>query len=115
MAPTSVKPGQVTRFFIDTLQFAEDVTGVCWFHLAHAHKVACDPNPPPSPATSCPYISWARTIVLGQEDITWQMETPGHFEIGDVTVTKRLGHQSKFYCICEPADKNTCQKTCAQI
>ena len=91
----------------------EDVTGICWFRIARS-KVTCDPDKPPAPATSCPWISWTRTIVLGQEEIVWSIETPGHFGIGDVTVTKRISHQSKFYCSCSPDEEN-CQKTCADI
>jgi hypothetical protein len=42
----------------------------------------CDPNRPPAPVTSCPYIGWQRQVVVGQETIDWETETPGHVGIG---------------------------------
>ena len=50
----------------------------------------CDPTPPPAPVRSCPYIGWQRTVVAGEEDIDWEVETPGHIGIGDVSITKRV-------------------------
>ncbi|EGD78099.1 hypothetical protein PTSG_08977 [Salpingoeca rosetta] len=111
VTPQSIIPGQATRIFINTTEKMEDVSGICWWSMRS--KVACDPNPPPSPATSCPFITWQRTIVVGQEDIDWEIETPGHYGIGDVTLTKRIGHQSKQYCICMPTESD-CQSVCKE-
>eukprot|EP00052_Salpingoeca_macrocollata_P035271 m.14108 g.14108 ORF g.14108 m.14108 type:complete len:168 (+) comp7756_c0_seq2:77-580(+) len=111
--PHSVAPQQVARFFVDTQQVLEDVSGFCWWHI-EGSSVKCDPDAPPKPVTSCPWIGWQRVVVAGQESIDWECETPGHFGIGDVSITKRLGHESKQYCICEPSEPN-CQKTCAEI
>eukprot|EP00055_Hartaetosiga_balthica_P015254 m.88820 g.88820 ORF g.88820 m.88820 type:complete len:181 (+) comp8816_c5_seq1:1323-1865(+) len=111
--PSNIEPQQVGRLFITTTQNWEDVSGVCWWKTAGAPP--CDPNKPPAPATSCPYIAWQRVVVAGQEDIQWDIETPGHFGIGDVSITKRVGHQSKQYCICSADDEQNCQSMCADI
>jgi len=49
----------------------------------------------------------------GTDTITWNIETPGSFGIGSVTLTKREGHASRVYCICD--DEQSCQKQCADI
>ena len=71
---------QTTRFFINTTETAEDVSGYCWWE-ASGYGL-CDPHLPPKPVTSCPYIGWQRTVIVGQEDISWETETPGHVGIG---------------------------------
>eukprot|EP01147_Barroeca_monosierra_P007890 gene7890-9998_t len=106
--PQSIPSNQVTRFFINTTEAFEDVSGICWWSLPS--HIPCDPTPPPHPAKSCPFITWQRIVVVGQEDIDWEIETPGHYGIGDVTLTKQIGHQSKQYCICSPEVAN-CQKS----
>eukprot|EP00045_Choanoeca_perplexa_P022915 m.11353 g.11353 ORF g.11353 m.11353 type:complete len:160 (-) comp9796_c0_seq1:105-584(-) len=110
--PDSVLAQQTTRLFINTSESFEDVSGYCWWEAAGYGL--CDPNIPPKPVTSCPYIGWQRTVIVGQEDISWEAETPGHVGIGDVTITKRVGHQSKIYCFCDPSDTD-CQKTCVDL
>ncbi len=59
------------------------------------------------------YVQWDRYIVAGEEDISFTFETPGHYGIGDVTLTKRIGHTSKQYCVCDPS--TDCQAACADI
>ena len=99
--PQSIDPQQASRIFVNTTTGLEDVSGICWWSLPGSP--ACDPTPPPAPATSCPFITWQRTIVVGQESITWEIETPGHFGIGDVTLTKRVRLclcLSVYACVC---------------
>ena len=99
--PQSIDPQQASRIFVNTTTGLEDVSGICWWSLPGSP--ACDPTPPPAPATSCPFITWQRTIVVGQESITWEIETPGHFGIGDVTLTKRVClclWLSVYACVC---------------
>lgn len=75
----------------------------------------CKKSDLPGPVTSCPWIAWDRVItpITGTEEITWEFETPGQIGIGDVGLTKRIGHASRAYCICEPGVN--CQQECAQV
>ena len=91
--------------------------GFCWWSIPGAPKdKECEPHKLPGPVTTCPWIGWDREFIpiTGTETITWDFETPGRFGIGDVTVTKKPGHASKIYCVCDPSIEN-CQKTCAEI
>eukprot|EP00049_Salpingoeca_infusionum_P018088 m.355710 g.355710 ORF g.355710 m.355710 type:complete len:219 (+) comp17311_c0_seq1:103-759(+) len=110
--PKSIDPNEVGRLFINTSAKWEDVNGACWWSIAGQ---PCKNPAPPAPATSCPYVGWQRTVVVGQEDIDWTFVTPGEYGIGDVTITKRVGHQSKQYCVCTPANQADCQKACADL
>lgn len=90
--------------------------GFCWWSIPGVHDRECRPSKLPGPVTTCPWIGWDREFIpiTGTETITWDFETPGDYGIGDVSVTKRAGHASKIYCVCEDNGAN-CQKQCADI
>eukprot|EP00729_Bicosta_minor_P005347 gene5347-34081_t len=112
-----IKAGEVGRFYMDTGGIDWSFQGFCWWSIPGAPKdKECEPHKLPGPVTTCPWIGWDREFIpiTGTETITRDFETPGRFGIGDVTVTKKPGHASKIYCVCDPSIEN-CQKTCAEI
>jgi len=115
--PRTIPPQQVGRFFINTTRIAQTVSGDCWWSIPGATN---DCKRLPSGVGTCPWIHWDKTaFCVGTtctENIEWDVETPGEFGIGDVTITKRLNHQSKQYCICPPeTNLNDCQKRCVEL
>ncbi|EDQ86671.1 uncharacterized protein MONBRDRAFT_10775 [Monosiga brevicollis MX1] len=113
ITPDSILPQKVTRFYVNTTESREDVAGYCWWH-APRYGI-CDPLFLPAPVRSCPYIGWQRTVIAGQEDIDFEVKTPGYMGIGDLTITKRIGHLSKIYCFCDPDVYPDCQQACADL
>eukprot|EP00035_Acanthoeca_spectabilis_P019659 m.429150 g.429150 ORF g.429150 m.429150 type:complete len:172 (+) comp16965_c0_seq1:91-606(+) len=108
------EPQGIARFYVDTGKINWDYEGFVWFRIP-GYVDDCKKSDLPGPVTSCPWIAWDRVItpITGTEEITWEFETPGQIGIGDVGLTKRIGHASRAYCICEPGVN--CQQECAEI
>ena len=106
--PTSIPAQQVTRLFINTTTFAEDVGGYCWWSFKSSSK--CDPHAPPKPVKSCPYIGWKRVVVLGQESISWEFETPGHF--GAFARRREIHPRPRSRPSARKLERGSCSQTC---